>query len=66
MEEATALMNKLPNSIVEKIKNINFLNVFDELSVAGFGNIGERKALGELFSVAKSETKGTVNRTVRQ
>ncbi|MED1559332.1 HNH endonuclease, partial [Bacillus paramycoides] len=57
-EEVTALMNKLPNSIVEKIKNIEIPNLF-ELSYAGIG--GERKTLGELFSVAKSETKGTGN-----
>ncbi|WP_025151115.1 T7SS effector LXG polymorphic toxin [Bacillus sp. H1a] len=55
-EEVTALMNKLPNSIVEKIKNIEIPNLF-EPSYAGIG--GERKTLGELFSVAKSETKGT-------
>ncbi|WP_144572527.1 T7SS effector LXG polymorphic toxin [Bacillus paramycoides] len=57
-EEVTALMNKLPNSIVEKIKNIEIPNLF-EPSYAGIG--GERKTLGELFSVAKSETKGTGN-----
>ncbi|MEN1939252.1 hypothetical protein AAIE21_27995 [Paenibacillus sp. 102] len=61
MEEIAAFMNKLPGSMKnlgEKIKNINFLNVSDELSVAGFWDIGERKTLGALFSVAKSETKG--------
>ncbi|PHF41412.1 hypothetical protein COF72_20195 [Bacillus pseudomycoides] len=59
LEEVTALMNKLPDSmknVVEKIKNIEIPNIF-EPSLAGIG--GERNALGgELFSVAKSETKG--------
>ncbi|KIV72518.1 Putative toxin component near putative ESAT-related protein, repetitive [Bacillus mycoides] len=53
-------MNKLPDSmknVVEKIKNIEIPNLFPEPSLAGIG--GERKTLGELFSVAKSETKGT-------
>ncbi|MED1408085.1 AHH domain-containing protein [Bacillus paramycoides] len=57
-EEVTALMNKLPNSIVEKIKNIEIPNLF-EPSYAGIG--GERKTLGELFSVANSGTRGTGN-----
>ncbi len=55
-------MNKLPNSmknVVEKIKNIHIPNVSPKLSVAGFGNVGERKILGELVSAVKSETKGT-------
>ncbi|PFK01482.1 NAD+--asparagine ADP-ribosyltransferase-like protein [Bacillus cereus] len=55
-------MNKLPDSmknVGEKIKNIEIPNVF-EPALAGIG--GERKSLGELFSVAKSETKGTGNR----
>ncbi|MEX0136637.1 hypothetical protein MRBLBA71_003305 [Bacillus nitratireducens] len=56
-------MNKLPKSIKnvgEKIKNIEIPNLFPEPSLAGIGNGGERNALdGELFSVAKSETKGT-------
>ncbi|MFK4322889.1 vacuolar-type H+-ATPase subunit I/STV1 [Bacillus sp. RC145] len=59
LEEVTALMNKLPDSmknVGEKIKNIEIPNVF-EPALAGIG--GERKSLGELFSVAKSETKGT-------
>ncbi|PER25197.1 hypothetical protein CN485_21600 [Bacillus cereus] len=59
LEEVMALMNKLPDSmknVVEKIKNIEIPNVF-EPALAGIG--GERKSLGELFSVAKSETKGT-------
>ncbi|MED1629262.1 HNH endonuclease [Bacillus mycoides] len=57
-------MNKLPNSmknVGEKIKNIHIPNVFPEPLAAGVGNVGERKTLGELFSVAKSETKGTGN-----
>ncbi|MDR4173541.1 T7SS effector LXG polymorphic toxin [Bacillus nitratireducens] len=59
LEGITALMNKLPDSmknVGEKIKNIEIPNVF-EPALAGIG--GERKSLGELFSVAKSETKGT-------
>ncbi|MGQ7874580.1 hypothetical protein [Bacillus sp. 1A] len=55
-------MNKLPNSmknVGEKIKNIYIPNVFPEPLAAGVGNVGERKTLGALFSVAKSETKGT-------
>ncbi|MEK0224252.1 deaminase domain-containing protein [Bacillus proteolyticus] len=56
-------MNKLPNSmknVVEKIKNIEIPNLFSEPLLAGVGNGGGRNALGgELFSVAKSETKGT-------
>lgn len=57
-------MNKLPNSmknVGEKIKNIHIPNVFPEPLAAGVGNVGERKTLGALFSVAKSETKGTGN-----
>ncbi|MEK0224262.1 hypothetical protein [Bacillus proteolyticus] len=53
-------MNKLPDSmknVVEKIKNIHIPNVFPETLAAGVGNVGERKTLGALFSVAKSETK---------
>ncbi|WP_329767634.1 DNA/RNA non-specific endonuclease, partial [Bacillus nitratireducens] len=61
LEEVTALMNKLPDSIVEKIKNIEIPNLFPEPVLAGGGNIGERKTLGELFSAG---TEGTVNRTV--
>ncbi|WP_239693990.1 hypothetical protein [Bacillus cereus] len=55
-------MNKLPNSmknVRKKIKNIHIPNVFPEPLAAGVGNVGERKTLGALFSVAKSETKGT-------
>ncbi|PFK29003.1 hypothetical protein COI93_23730 [Bacillus cereus] len=39
-------------------------NLFRETAAAGIGNLGERQTLGELFSVAKSGIKGTVNRTV--
>ncbi|HDR7600717.1 TPA: DNA/RNA non-specific endonuclease [Bacillus mycoides] len=63
LEEVTALMNKLPDSIVEKIKNIEIPNLFPEPVLAGGGNIGERKTLGELFSAG---TEGTVNRTVNR
>lgn len=61
-EEVEAFMNKLPDSmknVGEKIKNIEIPNLFPELSAAGFGSVEERKTLGALFSVAKSETKGT-------
>ncbi|OSX90524.1 hypothetical protein BTJ45_03457 [Bacillus mycoides] len=61
MEEVAAFMNKLPGSmknVVEKIKNIEIPNLFPKPSAAGVGSVGERKTLGELFSVAKSETKG--------
>ena len=61
LEEITALMNKLPSSmknVVEKIKNIEIPDLSPKTSLAGVGNVGERKTLGELFSVAKSETKG--------
>lgn len=55
-------MNKLPGSmknVVKKIENIGITILFREPSFAGIGNGGERNALGgELFSVAKSETKG--------
>lgn len=51
-------------NVWEKIKNIAIPNIFPEPLFAGIGNAGERKALGKLFSVAKSETRGTVNRTV--
>ncbi|EJR97472.1 glycohydrolase toxin TNT-related protein [Bacillus mycoides] len=64
LEEVTALMNKLPSSmknVVEKIKNIEIPNFSLEPSAAGVGNVGERKTLGALFSVVKSETKGTGN-----
>ncbi|WP_071747043.1 T7SS effector LXG polymorphic toxin [Bacillus proteolyticus] len=63
LEEVAAFMNKLPGSmknVGEKIKNIEVPNLFPERALAGIGNVGERKTLGELFSVAKSETKGTV------
>ncbi|EOQ18020.1 hypothetical protein KOY_05463, partial [Bacillus cereus VDM021] len=63
LEEVTALINKLPSSIKnvgEKIKNIEIPNLFPEPLLAGVGNGGGRNPLGgELFSVAKSETKGT-------
>ncbi|HFJ9285479.1 hypothetical protein JDS98_26385 [Bacillus cereus group sp. N11] len=62
-------MNKLPNSmknVGEKIKNIHIPNVFPEPLAAGVGNVGERKTLGALFSVAKSETKGTGETTVKR
>ncbi|KMQ11478.1 hypothetical protein TU70_31070 [Bacillus mycoides] len=55
-------MNKLPNSmknVMKKIKNIKIPNLFPDSSLASIGNGAERNALGELFSVAKSETKGT-------
>ncbi|MED1436628.1 hypothetical protein [Bacillus mycoides] len=55
-------MNKLPKSmknVVEKIKNIEIPNLFHEPSAAGVGSVEERKTLGSLFSVAKSETKST-------
>ncbi|MGG0725080.1 T7SS effector LXG polymorphic toxin [Bacillus mycoides] len=61
LEEITALMNKLPKNALEKIKNIEIPNLFPEPALAGGGRVGERKTLGELFSVAKSETKGTGN-----
>ncbi|MGF9993168.1 HNH endonuclease [Bacillus mycoides] len=64
-EEVEAFMNKLPDSmknIREKIKNIEIPNLFPEPALASGGKVGERKTLGELFSVAKSETKGTGNR----
>ncbi|OFD68801.1 MULTISPECIES: TNT domain-containing protein [Bacillus cereus group] len=58
-------MNKLPNSmknVREKIKHIEIPNLFPEPALAGIGNGGGRNALGgELFSVVKSETKGTGN-----
>ncbi|PGM79386.1 hypothetical protein CN957_16555 [Bacillus cereus] len=59
LEEVTALINKLPSSIVEKIKNIEIPNVFPEPALAGIG--GERKTLGELFSAVNSGTRGTGN-----
>ncbi|RAN84853.1 HNH endonuclease [Bacillus sp. SRB_331] len=63
LEEVAAFINKLPNSmknVREKIKNIEIPNLFHEPLLAGVGNGGGRNALdGELFSVAKSETKGT-------
>ncbi|EOQ09105.1 cytoplasmic protein, partial [Bacillus cereus VDM021] len=66
LEEVTALINKLPSSmknVGEKIKNIEIPNLFPEPLLAGVGNGGGRNPLGgELFSVAKSETKGTGNR----
>ncbi|WP_459501067.1 hypothetical protein [Bacillus sp. C1] len=62
LEEITALVNKLPSSMkngLEKIKNIEIPGLFREPLLAGIGNGGGRNALGgELFSVAKSETKG--------
>ncbi len=62
-EEVEALMNKLPGSmknVVEKIKSIEISDLSLKPSLAGVGSVGERNALGgELFSVAKSETKGT-------
>ncbi|MES9699707.1 hypothetical protein ABWK42_21135 [Bacillus sp. JJ927] len=50
---------------MEKIKNIEIPNVFPEPLAAGVGNVGERKTLGELFSVAKSETKGRAHNANR-
>lgn len=61
-EEVEAFMNKFPDSmknVREKIKNIEIPNLFPEPALASGGKVGERKTLGELFSVAKSETKGT-------
>ncbi|SEB21635.1 HNH endonuclease, partial [Bacillus nitratireducens] len=40
LEEVTALINKLPSSIVEKIKNIEIPNVFPEPALAGIGKSG--------------------------
>ncbi|HDR7613807.1 TPA: hypothetical protein QCX47_005615 [Bacillus mycoides] len=54
-------MKKLPGSMknaVEKIKNIEIPDLSPKPSLADVGNVGERKKLGDLFSVAKSETKG--------
>ncbi|MBJ8107388.1 MULTISPECIES: hypothetical protein [Bacillus cereus group] len=68
MEEVAAFMNKLPNSmknVVEKIKNIEIRDLFPEPSAADVGSVGERKTLGELFSVAKSETKVQVQNANR-
>ncbi|WP_081338425.1 HNH endonuclease [Bacillus mycoides] len=62
LEEIMAFTNKLPSSmknVAEKIKNIEIPNLFRETVAAGVGSVEERKTLGELFSVAKSETKGT-------
>ncbi|WP_254798036.1 AHH domain-containing protein, partial [Bacillus sp. NH11B] len=64
LEEVTAFMNKLPDSmknVVEKIKNIEIPNLFPEPALAGGGNVGERKTLGELFSAVNSGTRGTGN-----
>jgi hypothetical protein len=64
-EEVETFMNKLPDSmknVREKIKNIEIPNVFPEPALASGGKVGERKTLGELFSVAKSETKVTDSR----
>ncbi|PFK43616.1 hypothetical protein COI93_09870 [Bacillus cereus] len=65
-EEVEAFMNKLPSSMkngLEKVKNIEIPNLFHEPAYAGIGNGGGRNALGgELFSVTKSETKGTGNK----
>ncbi|MED1436646.1 T7SS effector LXG polymorphic toxin [Bacillus mycoides] len=62
LEEVAAFMNKLPGrmkNVVEKIKNIEIPNLSPKPSLAGVGNVGEGNTLGrELFSVAKSETKG--------
>ncbi|WP_233152512.1 hypothetical protein [Bacillus mycoides] len=40
MEEVTALMNKLPKNVVEKIKNIEIPNFGPKTSFAGIGNGG--------------------------
>ncbi|WP_252198884.1 TNT domain-containing protein [Bacillus mycoides] len=48
-------------NVVEKIKDIGIRDLSPEPSAAGVGSVGERKTLGELFSVVKSETKGTGN-----
>ena len=60
-EEVAALTNKSPDmkNALEKIKNIEIRDLSPEPSAAGVGSVEERKTLGELFSVAKSETKGT-------
>ncbi|WP_255291836.1 CdiA family toxin C-terminal domain-containing protein, partial [Bacillus pseudomycoides] len=59
-EEVAALTNKLPGmkNALEKIRNIEIRDLSPEPSAAGVGSVEERKTLGELFSVAKSETKG--------
>ncbi|MFS8351778.1 T7SS effector LXG polymorphic toxin [Bacillus nitratireducens] len=67
-EEVETFMNKLPDSmknVREKIKNIEIPNVFPEPALASGGKVGERKTLGELFSVAKSETKEQAQNTNR-
>ncbi|MGG5805271.1 DNA/RNA non-specific endonuclease, partial [Bacillus mycoides] len=45
----------------EKIRNMEIRDLSPETSAAGVGSVEERKTLGTLFSVAKSETKGTGN-----
>ena len=68
LEEVTALVNKLPSSMknglknaLEKIKNIEIPNLFREPAIVGIGSVEVRKTLGELFSAFKSGTKGTGN-----
>ncbi|MED1436335.1 deaminase domain-containing protein [Bacillus mycoides] len=60
-EEVAALTNKLPGmkNALEKIRNMEIRDLSPETSAAGVGSVEERKTLGTLFSVAKSETKGT-------
>ncbi|WP_329767685.1 T7SS effector LXG polymorphic toxin [Bacillus nitratireducens] len=63
-EEVAALTNKLPGmkNALEKIRNMEIRDLSPETSAAGVGSVEERKTLGTLFSVAKSETKGTDSR----
>lgn len=58
-EEVAALTNKLPGmkNALEKIRNMEIRDLSPETSAAGVGSVEERKTLGTLFSVAKSETK---------
>ncbi|KIV75779.1 Putative toxin component near putative ESAT-related protein, repetitive [Bacillus mycoides] len=60
-EKVAALTNKLPGmkNALEKIRNMEIRDLSPETSAAGVGSVEERKTLGTLFSVAKSETKGT-------
>ncbi|PFM46732.1 hypothetical protein COJ52_29865 [Bacillus cereus] len=60
-EKVAALTNKLPGmkNALEKIRNMEIRDLSPETSATGVGSVEERKTLGTLFSVAKSETKGT-------
>ncbi|MEI2309080.1 deaminase domain-containing protein [Bacillus nitratireducens] len=59
-EKVAALTNKLPGmkNALEKIRNMEIRDLSPETSATGVGSVEERKTLGTLFSVAKSETKG--------